>query len=70
MKITDNDFQNVIAPLLIDLLSDPGFLQTDPDANEAVEKIRNVGLFTCCAHPLTIVTVATRVNRANLILPD
>ena len=45
MKITDNDFQNVITPLLIDLLSDPGFLQTDPDANEAVKKIRDVGLF-------------------------
>ena len=45
MKITEHDFQNVITPTLIDLLQDPGFLLTDPDANIAVEKIRAVGLF-------------------------
>ena len=45
MKITEYDFQNVITPLLIDLMTDPGFLQTDPDAIAAVEKIREVCLF-------------------------
>ena len=45
MKITEDDFQNVISPLLVDLLRDPGFLQTDQDANAAVEKIKEVGLF-------------------------
>ena len=46
MEITEYDFQNVITPLLIDLLSDPGFLLTDPDAIAAVEKIREVGLLS------------------------
>ena len=45
MKITNNDFQNVITPLLIDLLQDPGFLLTDPDAKTAVDMIKYVGLF-------------------------
>ena len=43
MKITEDDFQNVITPLLVDLLRDPGFLLTDKDANAAVEKIKEVG---------------------------
>ena len=36
MKISDDDFQNVITPLLIDWLQDTGFLSTDPDAIYAV----------------------------------
>ena len=44
MTITKNEFQNIIS-LLIDFLSDPSFLQTGPDANAAVEKIKEVGLF-------------------------
>ena len=43
MKITEDEFQNVISPLLVDLLNDPGFLLTNQDANEAVEKIKDVG---------------------------
>ena len=46
MEITEYDFQNKITLLLIDLLSDPDFLLTDPDAIAAVEKIRDVGLLT------------------------
>ena len=45
MKITEDDFQNVISPLFVDLLRDPGFLLTDPDANAAVKKIKEVGFF-------------------------
>ena len=43
MKITEDDFQNVISSLLVDMLRDPGFLLTDQDANAAVEKIKEVG---------------------------